>query len=97
MKSVKAVLADYEEKGKPLAGLKADFLAERSIPDNISLEASQNTFIVAISYAAMFLYVGCAIGHLPSTVHSKFSLGAAGIFVVGAALLSAMGITFYMD
>jgi len=45
----------------------------------------------------MLIYVGCAIGHLPSTVHSKFSLGAAGIFVVGAALLSAMGITFYLN
>lgn len=90
-------MAKYKTAGTPLAGLKIDYLAERSIPDNISLEASQNTYIVAISYAAMFIYVGCAIGHLPSTVHSKFSLGAAGIFVVGASLLSAMGMTFYMN
>jgi len=45
----------------------------------------------------MFLYVGCAIGHLPSLVYSKFSLGFAGIFVVISALVSAIGITFYAD
>ena len=45
----------------------------------------------------MFIYVGCAIGHIPSTVHSKFSLGFAGILVVIAALISAIGITFYFN
>mmetsp|Transcript_42759 Transcript_42759/g.65715 ORF Transcript_42759/g.65715 Transcript_42759/m.65715 type:complete len:226 (+) Transcript_42759:1006-1683(+) len=45
----------------------------------------------------MFLYVGCAIGYLPSKVHSKFALGFAGIFVVISALISAIGLTFYAD
>ena len=49
------------------------------------------------SYVLMFIYVGCAIGHIPSLVHSKFSLGGAGISVVIAALVSAMGITFYFN
>jgi len=77
--------------------IKADYLAERSIPDNISEETSENTFVIAISYVLMFLYVGLAIGHLPSKVHSKFTLGFAGILVVITSLLSAMGIIFYMN
>ena len=77
--------------------LKADYMAERSIPDNITEESSENAFVIGISYLLMFLYVGCAIGHLPSRVHSKFSLGFAGIFVVIAALISAIGITFFMN
>jgi len=77
--------------------LKADYMAERSIPDNITEESSENAFVIGVSYLLMFLYVGCAIGHLPSKVHSKFSLGFAGIFVVISSLVSAIGITFYMN
>jgi Niemann-Pick C1 protein len=77
--------------------LKADYMAERSIPDNITEESSENAFVIGISYLLMFIYVGCAIGHLPSAVHSKFSLGFAGIFVVISALISAIGITFYLN
>jgi len=77
--------------------LKADYLAERSISDNISEESSENAFVIVVSYCLMFLYVGVSIGHFPSKVHSKFTLGLAGIFVVIAALVAAMGITFYMN
>lgn len=45
----------------------------------------------------MFLYVGIALGHVPSRVHSKFSLGLVGIFVVVSALMSAFGLTFYFN
>lgn len=45
----------------------------------------------------MFFYVGCAIGHLPSTVHSKFALGFSGIFVVLSALGSSFGILSYLN
>jgi len=83
--------------GTPLNPLKADYMAERSIPDNITEETNENTSVIVLSYILMFLYVGCAIGHLPSLVHSKFSLGFAGIFVVIASLISAIGITFYMN
>jgi Niemann-Pick C1 protein len=86
-----------EESGITLTTLKADYLAERSIPDNISEESSENAFVIVISYILMFLYVGSAIGHVPSTVHSKYALGFSGIFVVISALISAIGITFYMN
>jgi Niemann-Pick C1 protein len=81
--------------GKPLIPLKADYMAERSIPDNISEEGSQNAYIIIISYIMMFIYVSVAIGFFPSKVHNKFLLGCAGIFVVITALISAIGITFY--
>jgi len=85
-------------KGRsPIVGIKADYLAERSIPDNIKLEGEQNTSIVIISYTLMLLYVGCAIGHLPSKVHSKFALGLGGIFVVMFSLLTSFGISFYLN
>lgn len=87
----------YKKNGTNLLTLKADYLAERSIPDNISEEGSENAFVIIISYILMFLYVGSAIGHVPSVVHSKYALGFAGIFVVIAALISAIGITFYMN
>jgi Niemann-Pick C1 protein len=77
--------------------MKADYLAERSIGDNISEESSENAFVIVVSYCLMFLYVGLAIGHFPSKVYNKFSLGLAGIFVVISSLISAMGITFYMN
>lgn len=94
---VKEVISRYADQGVNLMPLKADYMAERSIPDNITEESSENAFVIVISYLLMFMYVGCALGHLPSKVHSKFSLGFAGIFVVISALLSAIGITFYMN
>jgi Niemann-Pick C1 protein len=84
-------------QGINLIDLKADYLAERSIPDNISEETNENSTVAIISYILMFFYVGCAIGHFPSKVHNKFSLGFAGIFVVIASLVSAIGLTFYFN
>lgn len=81
---------------KPIQ-LKADYLAERSIPDNIEVEADQNSNIIVFSYCLMFVYVGCAIGHIPSAVHSKFALGAAGISVVLAALGASFGMLSYTN
>jgi Niemann-Pick C1 protein len=94
---IKRVQQKYLAQGINLMNLKADYLSERSIPDNISEESSENAFVIVISYILMFLYVGCAIGHLPSKVHSKFSLGFAGIFVVIASLIAAIGLTFFFN
>ena len=77
--------------------VKADYLAERSIEDNILLESKQNSFIVIFSYTLMFLYVSIAIGFFPSKIYSKFALGAIGIGVVIGSLLMAMGLTFYAN
>lgn len=77
--------------------VKADYLAERSIEDNIVLESKQNSSIVVFSYTLMFIYVSVAIGFFPSTLYSKFALGAVGISVVIGALLMSMGLTFYFN
>lgn len=95
--AVHATVRKYKAQGTDLLTLKADYLAERSIPDNISEEGSENAYVIVVSYVLMFLYVGSAIGHVPSKVHSKYALGFAGIFVVIAALISAIGITFYLN
>lgn len=77
--------------------MKADYLAERSIQDNIVLESSQNTFTVIISYIMMFLYVSIAIGFFPNIIHMKFGLGLIGILVVIFSLACSMGLTFYWN
>jgi hypothetical protein len=45
-----------------LIPIKVDYLAERSLTDNIAEETSENTLVAVISYCLMFLYVGCALG-----------------------------------
>jgi Niemann-Pick C1 protein len=75
--------------------MKIEYLAERSIPDNIELEGTQNAYIIVISYIMMFVYVSVSIGFFPSAVYNRFILGFAGIFVVISALIMAIGITFY--
>jgi hypothetical protein len=39
-----------------------EFLSERSIPDELENETSENLWIVIISYLCMFVYIGVAIG-----------------------------------
>lgn len=50
--------------------VKVTFLAERSIPDELTEETAENFLVVVISYVVMFLYISIAIGAFPSTIHS---------------------------
>lgn len=77
--------------------LKIDYLAERSIPDQLVEIGSQNMFVIILSYLLMFVYVGFALGYFPSFVHNRFLLGLSGIMVVLFSLAIAIGITLYMD
>ena len=81
----------------PIELMKADYLAERSIQDNIELESSQNSAIVVISYVLMFFYVSIAIGFFPNMIHCKFGLGFVGINVVLMSLAGGIGLTFYWN
>jgi len=92
-------IKDWEAKypDEPIKMMKADYLAERSIQDNIELETAQNSLIVIVSYGMMFIYVSIAIGFFPSCIHMKFGLGAVGILVVIMSLFSAIGLTFYWN
>lgn len=86
----------YKAQGFKFVTVKTDFLADRSIPDNIQEEASQNAGIIVVSYLMMFVYVSISIGFFPSLVYNRFILGFAGIVVVIFALMMSIGITFYM-
>ena len=74
-----------------------DYLAERSIGDDVEQESSENTFVILLSYILMFLYVSISIGFFPSVVHNRFLLGLAGIGVVIFSVLGSIGITFYAE
>ena len=93
MANITKVLNEYPDMIK----VKGDYLAERSIEDNIVLETQQNSSVAVISYILMFFYLSVAIGYFPSAMHMKFGLGLAGIGVVIGALLVSIGITFYWN
>ena len=95
MNTLKNVKAKWEANKFEFIPIKLEYLAERSIPDNIELEGTQNAYIIVISYIMMFIYVSVSIGFFPSAVYNRFILGFAGIFVVIFALIMAIGITFY--
>ena len=77
--------------------LKADYLAERSIPDDLTKQGSSNAFVIIISYVMMFIYVSVSIGFFPSAVYNRFILGFSGIFVVISSLAISIGITLFFD
>jgi len=53
-------------------------------------------WIVIISYSAMFVYIGVAIGQFPSRIYAGFTLSIIGIIIVLASVLSSMGLISYM-
>jgi Niemann-Pick C1 protein len=78
-------------------GVSIEYLSERSIPDELTNETNENFWIVIISYSAMFVYIGVAIGQFPSKVASGFTLSIVGILIVLASVVSSMGIISYLD
>jgi len=81
---------------KQLASFQSDelsvsYMAQRSIQDELQVVSSQNTFVVVVSYAAMFVYISVAMGKFPDPVHSRVLLGLQGICIVGGAVLCALG------
>ncbi|KAA0163368.1 hypothetical protein FNF27_07942 [Cafeteria roenbergensis] len=86
-----------EEVFLPLArdfrhpGLNTSYMAQRSVQDQIGVVANQNTFVVLISYVAMFAYIVVAMGKFPHPVRSRALLGLGGIFVVVVSVCGAMG------
>ncbi len=85
----------YKNTDTPMVPIKLDYMAQRSIPDNLVLETSQNLTVIILSYTMMFIYVSVAIGFFPSAVHNRFLLGFTGIVVVIFSLLISVGITQY--
>lgn len=78
-----------------IVDLEVDYLAERSISDQLEQQNSQNAFIVIVSYGLMFIYISISLGFFPSFVHQRFLLGLGGILIVISSLLVAIGIILY--
>ena len=70
------------------SGLKATFMAERSIPDEISDETDGNAYVVVISYLLMFIYISLGIG--------SALVGISGILIIVFSVINAIGFTSYM-
>ncbi len=49
-----------------------------------------------ISYSAIFIYIGIAIGRFPSRVSAGFTLAIIGILIVLASVLASMGLISYL-
>lgn len=78
-------------------GIKIQYLAERSITDELANETDQNMWVIIISYIIMFLYVGVAIGKFPSFKESGFTLALQGILIVICSVVSALGISSFFN
>ena len=81
----------------PIVSIKADYLAERSVTDNIKSESEQDVIVFLIAYILMFLYISITIGFFPSKIHMRFGLGAVGILIIAGTLVTAIGMTFYWN
>ena len=53
-------------------------------------------WIVVISYSAMFVYIGVAIGRFPSKISSGFTLAIIGIAIVLASVLASMALIAFL-
>jgi len=83
------------EKHPGILPIEINFLAERSISDNLEVQSGQNASVVIISYLLMFLYISVSIGFFPSMLHSRFILGLSGIIIVAACVGISVGICSY--
>jgi Sterol-sensing domain of SREBP cleavage-activation len=72
--------------------LSVSYMAGRSVQDSLSTEAKDNAWIVAVSYAAMFVYVAAALGAPLDRVKSRYKLAATGILIVLSSLCIAIGL-----
>lgn len=81
-----------------IKNLRIDYMAERSIPDELDKQNNQNMSIVIISYALMFLYISIFMGEISLFKFTRVLVAVGGILVVvlsfigSVALISLMGI-----
>lgn len=76
---------------------KVVYLSERSIPDELDNETTQNAWVVVLSYILMFIYISIALGEFPSGVFNGFLLGFGGILIVAASMVGSIGIVSYLN
>ena len=75
--------------------IKVDYLADRSLTDNLKSESFVDMLVFLIAYILMFLYISIALGFFPNKIHNRFGLGLVGILIIAGTLVTAVGLTFY--
>ncbi|XP_053575429.1 NPC1-like intracellular cholesterol transporter 1 [Bombina bombina] len=92
------ILKEY--KTNPKSNLSFEYMAERSLEDEISRTTTEDIPIFTISYLVIFVYIALALGEYSSCsrvlVDSKVTLGLGGILVVLGSVLSSMGFYSYL-
>lgn len=76
-------------------GLKATYMAQRSVQDELAIVEEQNIGVVGISYAVMFVYIVLALGRFPHPVGSRALLGLQGIAIVSLSVSASLGLVSY--
>ncbi|KAM8794600.1 NPC1-like intracellular cholesterol transporter 1 [Eudromia elegans] len=88
-----AIVRDFQRTHG--ANLSVDFMAERSLEDEINRTTSEDLPVFAVSYLLVFAYVALALGEHTACrrllVESKVVLALGGIAVVLGAVFAAMG------
>jgi Niemann-Pick C1 protein len=76
-------------------GIRIDYMAERSISDELNTENNQNMFIVIISYSLMFLYISISMGQFPSLMFSRVLVALGGIFIVVLSFVGSIALVSF--
>jgi Niemann-Pick C1 protein len=76
--------------------LRLDYMSERSVPDELDTENSQNVSVVFLSYLLMFIYISIAMGEFPSIVLSRVLVALGGILVVILSFLGSISLVSLM-
>ncbi|XP_071451565.1 NPC intracellular cholesterol transporter 1 homolog 1b-like [Hetaerina americana] len=89
-----------DDGGKRPEFMDVAFSSERSIQDELNRLSDAEISTVAISYAAMFVYIVLALGKIGSwrslLVDTKITLGLGGIIIVMLSVASSLGFFGYL-
>jgi hypothetical protein len=80
------------EPGGVFDGLKFSFAVGRSISDLITDGTDLQVAPIIAVYVIMLLYVGGSLLGWKSNVRSHFWVGIAGVFIIGCAVISSLGL-----
>ena len=74
----------------------ANYMMERSVPDELEIESKQNVGVVIASYLVMFLYISVFMGEFLTLINSRVLVGLGGILVVALSSLASFAIVSFM-
>lgn len=79
-----------------LKDLRVDYMAERSIPDELDFENKQNIEVVVISYLLMFLYISVFMGEFSLFKFTRILVALGGILVVILSFLGSIALVSFL-